>query len=89
MPNCFSLTKKGEQTPTALIKIDEEICRLLDQPVNPQLYADWYQTIGFCLAMGSDWDRMRELFHASPDLLKCIDYLEANYIPDAWARVGK
>lgn len=89
MPNCFTLTKKGDAAPMPLVKIDEELCELLGRPVDPQYYvAGWFNTIGFGLATGQTWDQLRETF-TGVVIRKCIDYLEANYEPNAWVEVGK
>lgn len=85
MPNCFQLTRKGNQGPETLANIDKEICALLGQPVDPVLYCvSWFDTIGFGLACGNDWNKLREVYEDFPELLKVIDYLETNYTFDAW-----
>ena len=88
MPNCFTLTKKGEKEPSLLNDIDKELCELLNEPFSTQYYvAAWYDTIGLCLAIGHSWDKMRETFEGSEKLQKVIDYLEENYTTDAWYEV--
>ena len=91
MPNCFTLTKKGQTTPSLLSDIDEELCALLGQPVHPKRYViGWVDSIGLALACGKDWAWMRNTWDKDDyaDELKLIDYLEANYTPDAWAEIG-
>jgi hypothetical protein len=85
MPNCFQLTRKGESRPRELEKIDEEICEHLQIPVDPIKWAfEWYNTIGLSLACGQNWDQMRAIFEGE-ETLRIIDFLEANYVADAWA----
>ena len=96
MPNCFSLTKKGQATPSLLSDIDEELCALLGKPVHPKRYViGWVGSIGFALACGKDWAWIREIFQSYSDAgenlteeHEVLDYLETNYTPDAWAEIG-
>lgn len=62
MPNFYTLTKKEAKEPTALQKIDEELCALFNAPVHPKYYIyAWENTIGWMIAVnGYDWDQMRE-----------------------------
>ena len=63
MAICFQLFRKGEPEPTSLSKIDEELCKLLNLPVDPVKYvASWYDTIGFRLALGKSFQEIREDF---------------------------
>jgi len=87
MPNCFTLTPKGATEPEALQSIDEKLCKLLGEEVHPRLYVHlWVDVEGLALACGKDWAWMREHFDAERKPI--IDFLEANYTPDAWAEVG-
>lgn len=86
---CFNLTRKGEKSPTPLAKIDEELCRLLDKPVDPIKYVEeWFNIIGFPLATGKTIAEIRPTFdgtfHNDANLVKICDYLEANFTPDSW-----
>ena len=90
MPNCFSLTKKGDSKPATLTSVDEAICALLGEPVHELNWChQWFDSVGFGLAVGRTFADMRDTFADCPDLLKIIDFLEANYTPDAWAEIGK
>lgn len=63
MPSCFSLTKKGEDKPTPLSKIDEELCVHFNHAVHPVTYLwGWYDAIGFNLAIGKSFPEVREHF---------------------------
>jgi hypothetical protein len=88
MPNCFQLTKKGESEPTSLVKVDEEICAHLGREVHPKWWCcGWYDIIGFSLAMGDDFAKIRGWLEAnnfSEDMIKILDYLEANYTASSW-----
>lgn len=103
MPNCFQLTKKGDNEPSTLNSIDEAICIHLGVEVHPQVYcAGWYDYIGFALAMGKDWaqirQRLADTVREFPDegttewaavMGKILQFLEDNYTADAWATVGR
>lgn len=105
MPNCFSLTRKGETKPTDLKALDEELCKHFGDPIHPVYwYYDWHNMIGWNLAVsGMNWEQMRALYwrlwqedvmYRGPNpywsgLLKVLDYLEANFVSDAWYQVGK
>ncbi len=82
MPNCFMLTRKGEEQMTPLQQVDDEMRTHFGAPPSAtEWYRGWYDTIGFGLAMGNDWDRLRELYE---DAKPVIDWLEANFTVDAW-----
>lgn len=91
MPQCFQLTRKGESQPASLIRVDEEICKLLNQPVHAQLYCfGWFDSIGFPIACGKSYEEIRRTFIADgldqtfPEIITILGYLEENYTPNAW-----
>ena len=87
MPNCFTLTRKGETEPSKLSAIDDALCAHLGVAPDPKMYhAYWVDLEGFALAMGRDWTWMRANFEGREDI---IGWLEANYTPDAWAETGR
>ena len=82
MPACFTLTKKGEDKPSRPIDIDEAMCAHLGAEVHPTEYhRSWYDTIGLALAVGKDWNWMRENRISDS---RIIDWLEEHYIPNSW-----
>lgn len=90
MPNCFALTRKGCNEPESLIAVDEAICAHLGVEIHPVNYVDgWYDSVGFMLAMGRNWQQIREAGFSGKNLPKIIDFLEANYISSAWAEIGR
>jgi hypothetical protein len=101
MPACFTLTRKGESKPAILQEIDDEMrVEFGEEPDPEQWLWGWYDTIGYGLALGRDWAQLREQFAEDPAesertnmfrrrMLAVIYWLEANYIPNAWAEVGK
>jgi hypothetical protein len=65
--------------------VDEAICKHLGVEVDPIKYVEgWFNGIGLALACGKDWDWIREEYKDYPTDLAIIDYLEANYTPNAW-----
>ena len=90
MPNCFTLTRKGASAPSKFSDIDDEICAHLGVPSHPTwYYAGWYNTIGLAIACGKDWNWLRAEVEPTSDLIKVVDYLEAHYVSDAWAEIGR
>ncbi len=103
MPNCIQFVPKSNPNADAvpLARIDEEMCKHFKASVQPtQYYFYWFDTIGFSLAMGKTYDQIREQFKADrasdtsgpaywDKMLAIVDWLEANYVPNAWAEIGK
>lgn len=99
MPNCFSLTRKTDLAagPVGLNTIDAEMCEHFGVPVHPKYYAmdDWYNSIGFNVAMGRSMESQRAWGGIFPDWpytdnqLKALDWLIANFTEDAWAQIGR
>lgn len=85
MPNCFTLEKNGKRANFA--EIDDAMRIEFNEPpsVDHYLYG-WYDTVGLAIAVGqTEYAKLRETFEKSPDLLRIINWLEANgYKPDAW-----
>ena len=82
----FTLTKKGEKEPSTFVAIDEAMCAHFGVTPDPdRYYRNWYNVEGFGLAMGHDWDKLRKI---NPDRKDIIDWLEENYISDAWHSRG-
>lgn len=95
MPACFTLTKIGENFPTSLIAVDNAICEHLGVTPSPKYYYHgWYDSIGFRLAIGKTFAEIRNDFRngmSKPEgehyyglMLKILEYLIANYEPNAW-----
>lgn len=86
MPNYFRLISKETKRTVSLLKIDEELCELLNVPCDPMEYVHrWYDTIGFGLAMGKTFEQLKDIYKGLPNTIKIIEYLEAHYTSDAWA----
>ena len=86
MPAYFTLTKKGETKPSTFVAIDEALCAHFGVTPDPDLYyRSWYDIEGLGLAMGYDWNKLREI---NPNRAAIIDWLEDNYTPDAWHSQG-
>lgn len=86
MPACFSLTLKGAEKASNLVDIDEELCQAFGEPIHLEhWFRNWYNLIGFCLAMGDSFDQVRErLKEGDTDLREVIDWLEERYDPSCW-----
>jgi hypothetical protein len=86
MPNCFNLTKIGEQEPTVLQKIDNELWLefwgSIPEP-NDFWYQNWYNIIGMLLACGRSFTEIKEILCG--EMRPVIEYLAANYTSCAWA----
>lgn len=82
MPAYFTLTKKGEKEPSAFAQIDDEMREHFGAPADAtNWYESWYDIEGFRLALGRTWEEMRQ---ATPNRIAIINWLEENYIADAW-----
>ena len=89
--NCFTLTRRSnlDAGPVALQLIDDELRVALGAaPSASEWYCGWYDTIGFALAMGRNFEWCREHLD-SPRLLPVIDWLDANFTANAWAERGR
>ncbi len=85
MPRCFALTKKGENEPTKLQAIDDEMRVAFGAPPDSsQWFRGWYNIIGLGLAVGKSFAQMRELFEDDAELVECLTYLEEKYESDCW-----
>lgn len=97
MPACFQLFRKGESEAVPLNTIDEEICAHMEVPVHDTYYCgDWFNTIGFKLAMGYSFDRIigyydgGAVFSKDDDreycetLLKIAKFLSERFTQNAW-----
>ncbi len=61
MPNCFTLTKRGEFEPTRLVNIDNDMREALGEPPSATVWlADWPNYFGLRLAMNQSWKQITE-----------------------------
>lgn len=76
-------------------KIDEMICEAFNIEVHSKYYAvDWYNTIGFGIAMGNDLgsEKLREwlkVYGEAELLLKVLTFLEERFTSSAWYEVKR
>ncbi len=95
MPNCFTLTRKSDPDagPVTFAQIDEELCKHLGVECHPkQYYLGWYDGIGYALAIGKNWDQIRETlreYNYDEEAFKIVDFLEENFVANAWAEIGR
>ena len=88
MPNCFTLTKIGEDKPSIFATIDDDLrVYFNEEPDADRWLYSWYDIVGLALALGHSWEKMRE-YITDPGNLKVIDYLEKRYTINAWSQVG-
>ena len=91
MPNCFQLFDKSSCEVVSLISVDERICKEVYNVEPHSKYwgstvFNWYDTIGFTIAMGRSLDQVRDHYVKSdvwleelPIINKVLDFLEDNY----------
>jgi hypothetical protein len=87
MPNCFSLTKIGEEEPTNLLNVDTELwCHFegKEPDGNTKWYRYWHETVGLELAMGRSFEEIKEALPENTKMLPLVEYLEKNYTVRAW-----
>lgn len=85
MPSCFQLTEKESGKVLTLNRIDEMFCQeVLNVKAHEKYYGaaifDWFNTIGFCLAV-SNFDLgtaefRKQLFDFCGEIKDLADYLE-------------
>jgi len=85
MPNCFTLTKKGEDKPARFQVIDDEIREHFGEPPDAEWWLwGWYDILGLALACGKTWNEIRTILEDASKLHKVVDYLEERYVSDCW-----
>lgn len=101
MPNCFQLVRKTdpEASPVVFTTIDTEMCRHFNVKCDPvEWHHGWYDIIGLSLAYGKTFDQLKETYigyiREAEDawdihMLDIINWLDANFVSDAWAEVGR
>ena len=106
MPNCFSLTRRTEIEKGAvpLQQVDEELCAFLGVRCDEkEWYHGWYGYIGFLIAMGKTWDRLKadiaeKVAKSGADteqkeywlkMEQIRDWLEREFTSDAWAEIER
>ena len=90
MPNCFQLIKKGEEEPTNLQTIDDEIwLKFYGSIPEPNLhwYCGWYDCIGLRLAMGKCFKDIQKEFSVgnwTEKIKNVLDHLQEHYTARSW-----
>jgi hypothetical protein len=80
MPNCIQFIPKGSTEPMELNKIDEDLCLLFSEPIDPVNWLnDWFNQIAFPLAMGRSIDEVIERFSTNQRLEEISIYLRDTY----------
>ena len=86
MPNCFTLTRKGEEEPRSLGKLDSDLWFLFEgkEPEgNTMWYKEWYNIIGLAIACGKELDWIANEMKGS-ELEDVAEFLVTNYESKAW-----
>lgn len=106
MPNCFTLTRRSnlEAGPVVLQKIDDELREHFHAPPDKvNWFNGWYNYIGYFLAFGWSWTKLRQDIDAECLMSPVdsgahkhwalnrdiLDWLEANFTSDAWYELKK
>lgn len=93
MPNCFQLLR--DDAPVSLNAIDEELCRHFGADCHPKhYYKNWYDIIGYDLAMGRTFDEIKHLLTIAgyddvPTLVQIIEWLESRFTARSWVEIGR
>lgn len=100
MPNCFTLTRKGFNSPATLESVDRALCQHfeLEHSARTWIYG-WYDDIGFALAMGKTFEqiinRNQEYLTKEPNspfsehermMIRFAAYLNEHYTPDSYVQ---
>lgn len=87
MPVCFTLTPHGSNEPESLTSIDDKMCAYFGvMPDEKYYYAEWVDTEGLSLAMGMDWDWLRENY---PERVEIINFLAERYSTECWRETSR
>jgi hypothetical protein len=87
MPNCFQLTKIGEEVATTLQEVDNELwlkfVGSIPKP-NDHWYCGWYDSVGFDLACGNSFDVIKASYSVNSRIVPVIEYLKKYYTARSW-----
>ena len=82
MPHNIQLISKTTDTACRFAEIDNIMCRHFNVEPDPcKYYFNWYNILGFEMALGADFNKLRNEF---PEFLTIIDYLDSNYTVKTW-----
>lgn len=101
MPNCFSLTRKGFNSPATLESVDRALCQHFELDYSPKTYVyGWYDDIGRALARGHSFEKIidtnRQYLANDPQsryalheamMIRFAAYLNEHYTADCWAEI--
>lgn len=77
----FQLFQNGELQ--SFNKVDSEMCKHFGVECDPvNWYENWYNTLGFSLALGHTWEQIRQDWPHKKDI---IDWMEKNYDANSWS----
>lgn len=77
----FQLFQNGEAQ--VLTEVDREMCKHFNVFCDPDLwYQNWYNTIGFSLALGHTWE---QIYKDWPNKKDIIDWIKQNYSPNSFS----
>lgn len=82
MPSCYQLARKTTPksfVPLALQQVDKEMCEHFNVPCDEKLwFRNWHNWLGFGLAVGWSFDKLRETFPEQENI-EIINWIEENY----------
>jgi hypothetical protein len=83
MPNCFQLLRDGKAVP--LSTVDEELCKHFGAECHPiRYYEAWYDCVGYGLASGHSFDKIRDTYADLPKIVEIANWIEAHFEVRSW-----
>lgn len=87
MPNYFQLIRKTTGQAAVLQDVDAEMCQHFNVPCDPKLwYLNWYNIIGFPLAMGESFARLAADCGDHQESLAVVEWLDSNFTVESGYR---
>ena len=89
MPTVVNLIKHGEQKPSSLAQVDDDLCKFLGVTPDPDIcYAHWFDIIGFAIACGRTLDQLIERYtqgdEADTTYATIARWLKDNYTAEVY-----
>jgi len=63
-----------------LLQVDADLCQAFGEAVDQEVwFRSWYNCLGFGLAVGMEWSKLRTFYEDQPELTEVIDYMANKY----------